>query len=321
MNILKLFKMKKILYALMITGLVACGEEKGKPTLDELLKNGDKTGGKDKPITKEVEKTEEIALTDAEQKQYDSLVQALPVPLEIQFLIKDIGSHYDNTYLNPLENLENYSTDLQKAVNIGIYGADLGYTNLYDVQEDGLNYLGGVRSLAKDLNIDKFFEGDVITDLIKNSNNLDSLLVLTTSNFEKINVNLQENKRTHLGVLLLVGGWIEGLNLACEVSEHYPNKELKDRIGEQKEGLKVILQLLKFFEEHEYFKSLVQDLKGLSQEFEKVKIDVKSGGTEEVDMGGWFMTVDKSVTIITYSEEDLKSIAAKVASIRKKLID
>jgi hypothetical protein len=48
--------------------------------------------------------------------------------------------------------------------------------------------------LANDLSIGQFFDFTTIAKLATNSKNLDSLLLITTQNFNSINSYLQENK-------------------------------------------------------------------------------------------------------------------------------
>ena len=63
--------------------------------------------------------------------------------------------------LNSSDNLSKYNSNYQKALNLGIYGTDLGYTNIYEQNQDGIKYLSSIKSLAEGLNIGQFF--DILT--------------------------------------------------------------------------------------------------------------------------------------------------------------
>ena len=141
-------------------------------------------------------------------------------------MLKQSGSKYKNSILNSPDNLSKYNSNYKKALNMGIYGADLGYTNIYGQNMDGVQYLSAIKSLADDLNIGQFFDIATIAKLAANSNNLDSLLLVTTQNFNAINHYLQTENRSNLSILLLVGGWIEAMEIMCQVAEsqNFKNK-------------------------------------------------------------------------------------------------
>ncbi len=304
---------KLILASLTCSLLLSCGESEKKPSIEDLEATKDSL--------KTISETQKTEFTEEEKAEITQIFNSIPSPLEMSFLIKSIGSEYDVSYLNPSENVLNYTDTYDKALNLGIYGSDLAYTNIYNQNQDGLAYLSNVRSLAKDLSIDQFFASEVLTNLIKNSNNLDSLLVITTSNFEKINLHLQNQNREQLSVLLLTGGWIEGLSLACNVYNDKPNAELKDKIGEQKAGLEQLLQLLDYYKEDNKIAPFIADLKKLNEAYDAVKIEVIEGEPEIVEQDGIMMVVDNSETVISYSEEDFQNISATVKDIRKNIIE
>jgi hypothetical protein len=201
------------------------------------------------------------------------IASSIPSPLEISFLIKDLEIKYETSILNPPQNVTKYTTEYQRALNLGIYGTDLGYTNIYEKNEDALAYLNAIREVAEALKIGKFFDFEAIQKLASTRDNLDTLLLVTTKNLENINEHLQEKKRPDLTILILTGGWIESLFLTCEVTKKQPNVLLKTRIGEQKIILEQLLLLLSFYEEYNLeIKNLMQDLNKLNKIYENVKI-------------------------------------------------
>ena len=79
-----------------------------------------------------------------------------------------------------------------------MYGTDLGYTNIYEQNQDGVKYMASIKELADGLNIGQFFDIETIGRLATNSKNLDSLLLITTQNFNSINHYLQTQNRSNL---------------------------------------------------------------------------------------------------------------------------
>lgn len=249
------------------------------------------------------------------------ILQQIPSPLEISVLLKEAGKKYNVDYLNSPDNLPKYNSNFKKALNLGIYGTDLGYTNIYEQNQDGVKYISSIKSLADGLNIGQFFDIETIGRLATNSKNLDSLLLITTQNFNSINHYLQTQGRANLSVLLLTGGWLEAMHITCNVANSDPtNKELQEKIGEQKVILENIMLLLSFYQETDQnMASLLNDMKQLQAAFEKVNITYtyKESSFEIVD--GVMVIKDNSTTTIDITPEDIESIRSITSSIRTKI--
>ena len=177
-----------------------------------------------------------------------------------------------------------------------------------------------MRETANGLNIGQFFDFGTIKRLATNSNNMDSLLLITTTNFEKINRHLQDQERSNLSILILTGGWLEALYLTCEVVQKYPNQAFNERIGEQKVILDQLLLLLSFYNQDPSMQALISDLTSLQKHFEKVKITYTYKESTMKEVNGVLMVVDNSTSKIDMTSEDLKNIFESTGSIRKKII-
>lgn len=250
------------------------------------------------------------------------ILQQIPSPLEISVLLKESGKKYNVGYLNSADNLSKYNSNYKKALNLGIYGTDLGYTNIYEQNQDGLKYMTTIKSLADGLNIGQFFDIETIGRLATNSKNLDSLLLITTQNFNNINHYLQTQSRSNLSVLLLTGGWLEAMHITCNVAGTDPNnKELQEKIGEQKVILENIILLLSFYKESDQnMASLLTDMEGLKKVFDKVNIiyTYKESTFEVKD--GVMVIKDNSTTTIDITAENISDIRTISSTIRNKII-
>jgi hypothetical protein len=250
------------------------------------------------------------------------ILQRIPSPLEISVLLKESGRKYDAGILNNPNNLSKYNTNYKRALNLGVYGTDLGYTNIYEQNQDGLKYISSIKSLADGLNIGQFFDVETIGRLAANSRNLDSLLLITTQNFNSINAYLQSQNRANLSVLLLTGGWIEALHIVCAVAQNnLDNQQLRETIGGQKIILENIILLLSFYKDQdENMASLLTDLEALKRAYDNVKITYiyKESTFEVVD--GVMVIKDNSSSSIEITSEDITNIGNLTDSIRNKII-
>ncbi|MDH5598096.1 MAG: hypothetical protein OEY34_03170, partial [Cyclobacteriaceae bacterium] len=245
---------------------IAFGCDSKKPSEEEILKK-----------LSEKEDVSDAPAVDTEM--INGILQQIPSPLEISMLLKESGTKYDPTILNSANNLPKYNTNYQKALNLGIYGTDLGYTNIYERNQDGLEYMTSIKELADGLSIGQFFDVETIGRLATNSKNLDSLLLITTQNFNNINSYLQTQGRSNLSVLLLVGGWMEALHVTLKTADKNPgNTQLRDAIGEQQIVLESINMLLTLYKDSDAnMARLAEDLQPLMDEYATINIEVIKG--------------------------------------------
>jgi len=297
--------MKYVLAGVFAAILIACGS--GKKTDDAAFQ-----------ASLDSAKTADNQIDD---ELIEGVLQGIPSPIEISVLLKHSGRKYDHTMLNSPDNLPKYNNNYKMALNLGVYGTDLGYTNIYEQNQDGIKYLQPIEQLAQGLNIGQFFEVETIGRLAANSKNLDSLLLLTTKNFNDINIYLSTQSRSNLSVLLLSGGWLEALHITCELSSKDPsNKVLQETIGEQQIILEQIILLLKFYEADANMASLLKDMTNLQAAFEKIKITTvyKAPTSEVVD--GVVVVKDNSTTSVEITAADVDNIKNITTEIRNKII-
>ena len=298
--------MKKALFIITCLILASCGSNK-------------------KTALKEFEAVDTAALeeTGISEEVISDIIQQIPSPLEISVLLKEVGTRYNKDLLNSSSNTSKYNSNYKKALNLGIYGTDLGYTNIYNQNQDALFYLKSIRDLADGLSIGQFFDFGTISRLATNSNNLDSLLLITTQNFNNINSYLQEQKRSNLSVLLLAGGWLEALHISCQVNlANRGNKELEEKIGEQKIILENIMLLLSFYSKTDpAIGKLMEDIKALKDVYDQVEISYTYEEPTYEVIDGVLTIVDNSSSEIIITEQNINDITSITSSIREKIIN
>ncbi|MBK5278293.1 MAG: hypothetical protein JJE09_05455 [Bacteroidia bacterium] len=257
-----------------------------------------------------------------DQEVINSVLQQIPSPLEISVLLKESGNKYDISLLNSPDKHATYNSNYKKALNLGIFGTDLGYTNIYGQNQDGIKFLASIKSLADGLNIGQFFDIETIGRLASNSKNLDSLLLITTQNFNSINGYLQKQGRANLSVLLLSGGWIEAMHLTCDVAtKDAKNKQLQETIGEQKIILEQIVLLLSFYKDSdENMASLLRDMEELKGAFDNISITYTYKESTMEVINGVAVIKDNSTTTIQITEQDIAAIKTVTNTIRNKII-
>ena len=187
-------------------------------------------------------------------------------------------------------------------------------------QISNLEYLKVIKRLSDDLDIDQFFDFQTLKRLATNREDLDSLMFLSVSSYNRMSKNLRETSRSDLSALMVTGVWLEGLYLACKVNNFKPTQDLKERIGSQKVILRDLMDVIKFFKKKPDFAKLIRDFEQIEEAYEEVTITIEKGKKEEIMIDGIPTTVQGDFTVVTVSDEQLKEISELIIKIRNKLI-
>ncbi len=250
----------------------------------------------------------------------NNILQQIPSPIEMSSLVRESGAQYNKNMLNDPEAYSKYNNSFERALNLGIYGADLGYSNLYEENQQCILYVGAIKDLADELRIDQFFNFKMI-ERLADQRNLDSLLLISTQSYNQVNSYFQEQQRPGLSVLLLVGGWLEAMHITAQTAMHAThNKALMEKIGEQKIVIKSIVHLMDYFKNtDENFSKLYQELINLDKSFDSVTIETQYAPPTTVEEDGVVMTKDNSKSTINIDIETFNAIRDKVSAIRSEI--
>jgi len=249
-----------------------------------------------------------------------NVTQNISSHIETAALIKSLNVPFSKEHLASTE-VEGYNTQFNQALVLGIYGADLGYLNMYSKTTVALDYLTSIRKLANNLNVGQFFDFNTLQRLAKNNENLDSLMYISQRNFNQMDKYLRENNRSNLSTLMVAGGWIEGLYLSGKVFRNKPDPELREAIGEQKIILGDLMILLKNFEKDSDFASLIKKFERLNELFKDVTITIEKGEPERKVVDGRLVIQQNEKSVVSVSDKLLDKIISESIEIRNNLIN
>ena len=250
-----------------------------------------------------------------------NMISAIPNPVEMSSLLHKSGVVFSSDLLNPPDNVGKYNTNFKKALNLGIYGTDLVHMNIYDKAISSMLYLKNIKDLASDLKIEQFFDYSTLNRLSQNNKNIDSVLLITSRGFDRMNQFLQESKRTNISVLVGLGTWIESMYLASNYQKANNKEEILKRIAGQKYILEMVLQMLERYNKDENIKLLIQDLVPLKKEFDKVTTTFEYAAPTQTVQNGQKVVQDNSKSTIKITDETFKGITEAVNKIRIKVIN
>ncbi len=249
----------------------------------------------------------------------DGKIFSIPSPIQTAMLIKRTGANYSKAYLNPADKVNGYATRMQKALNLGVFGADLGYVTMYDQNQDAIAYFQAAQKLAEDLGVSGAFDKNLIERFKNNIGKQDSMLVLVSTAYRSADNFLKNNDRDDVGALIIAGGWIEALHFAVNVNKDKANEEVKQRVAEQKISLGNVIGLLETYAGQEEYAEILNSLRDLKSDFEGV--EYKYVYEKPVTDEGNKTTTLMSKTTVNITPEQLSSIGQKVESLRSIIVE
>lgn len=249
-----------------------------------------------------------------------NIVENISSPIEIAALIKNSGVPYTRSYLAPTDKVSQYSASFQHAFVLGIFGADLGYLNMYQKTSAMLDYLSAIKTLSDAIKIGQFFDFSTLKRLSTNNTNLDSLVYISLHNFNQMDKYLRENNRGSMSSLMISGAWIEGMYILTQVVKEKPTKELTDWVANQQVFLGDILSILKSYTRDPQYNDLYADFERIKEAYSGVSITYEQAEPEVVEQDGMQMIVQKDKTIINMSDETLKKIIETIADVRNSYL-
>ena len=255
------------------------------------------------------------------EEAMEEIVQNVSSPIEMAALIKEIGTPFSIDYLSTTEFVDMYNTSYQMAYILGVFGADLGYLNIYDKNTQIVDYLTSINKLADGIRIGQFFDFTTMKRLATSRDDVDSLMYISVNSFNNMDSYLRENQRGHLSALMITGIWIEGMYLVTQVAKENPDPALYNRIGEQKLNLNNLFLILNAYHSQQQIKDIIDVLNEIKVEFDDVDITYEMGEPEIVEKDGLIMIVQNEKSIVHITDEQIQSIISKTEEVRNKLIE
>ena len=280
--------------------------------------SSDSTDESDQLDSAEVTEEAEPAAEETKVKKSGKVFYTIPSPLELTSIIKKAGADYDKSICNSVDNLSNYLTQTSMALNLGIYGADLSYSSIFEQTQETMHYFVACKRLADDLGITSAFGESTVKRIQKNLNSRDSLISIISDSYWETDAYLKENNRSSTSALVVAGGWIEGLYISVNIAAKTENnKDIVSRIGEQKLTLGNLIAMLQHYTDEEV-KPIVADLQELRDTYDGVEI--RYTRKDPVTDSKSKITTLQTTSEIIIGEDELAAITEKVKSIRNNIV-
>jgi predicted outer membrane protein len=226
---------------------------------------GNKKSGEQEQAAGDTLNKEEIA------QDVKEVVYPLPTPFEMTKMLNEIGAKYIGSALNPANKAEKYFTEKSKAINLGIYAADVAYCATYDKKQETQNYLKALKTLVDGLGISIDYSKMLTEEFKEKVNNKDTLTKVITNTIYDTYQFLNEKNNPDLAVMMVSGMWIELMYIATHIStDTYDNTGMVQIIAKQKDSLTKLLEILAQRNSNADIKSLESELQVLKPVYDKV---------------------------------------------------
>lgn len=252
------------------------------------------------------------------QTSFNGKLFSIPSPVLTTLLFKEINAPYTPSILIDKLEVDTRNDEYSRSLYLGVLSADLGYTSLYNDNTRIVKYLVAVEKLATDLGLDKNFNKDFMQRYESNVSKTDSLIQLSTEAFKYADSYLKNNDRFETSLLILIGGWVETIHLASQLSKNLKTDLLITRIGEQKQTLETIISVLIDQNIDEKKPELLNAFKALDSAYQNVAMHYNYS-EPSIDINNKMTTLNHSITF-EVPEKTLEEIRTKVEAIRNLIV-
>jgi hypothetical protein len=234
----------------------------------------------------------------------------LPSALQIAYVFKKSGASFIPSLLNSKSKAQEYNTNnYKRAVNFGIYSADLAYCLFSKKYEESKEYLKACKETGSFLGLNQAFESDNIAQRFdKNISNEDSVVKIVSNVQLKTDLMLEQNQQKHITVIAFAGAWVESLHIALAVNAKEKNKKILGSVMEQLALCPVIIKALKNHNDSEpEIGNLIASIEEINGRFNSIEAVQKSiESDEEIDFNT-LTVADSELNVITDLVKNLRA--------------
>ena len=217
------------------------------------------------------------------EKQIGDNVYPLPTSADVIKMLTELDVGYIIGISNPVDNAPKYLTGKSRAINLGIYGADLSYATLYNVQQAVINYLNAIRVLANELNLSQIYDEALYNKIKENFDKRDELVHILTDAFNNTYTFLSNNDQEALAMLVVGGAWVEGMYITTHISESVYHVEGIVRVMiDQNKSFELFLEIAKPYETDPMVSEFIRELQPVRDVYAGISTSLSLKNVEDI---------------------------------------
>jgi hypothetical protein len=206
----------------------------------------------------------------------------LPTSFEVTTLLVEAGASYILDLCNNVDNVDKYINLKSKALNLGVFGADLSYAATYRQTQETMQYLNASARLIDELQIGSF-DKELVDEVEANIDNVDSLINLISDSFYKTYEYLNRNEQDELSILVMAGSWIEAMYITTQISIiSADNAKIVEIINEQSSTLDKLLEVMVPVSENDMSAPVYAGLSSIQEIYQSADGDISGDQLEKL---------------------------------------
>ena len=202
----------------------------------------------------------------------DYLIDKLVLSDEMIGLLAETDkSLFDENLLNSPENAKYYNTSRTRAVNMGVYGAELNYLIHFSQSQFSMKYVVASKQIADQIGVAMAFDQDAVREYQSNVESNDSLITVIFGVYDNARRMLKNEEQFMLSSLVIVGSWVENMYITTTLFKRIQSTSLKSKIVtkilEQKDYLSQIVEAVELLDEGDnvFVTELLQSLNAINK--------------------------------------------------------
>ena len=255
--------------------------------------------------------------------QLAEISYSVPTPNELFEIVKSLGGELNVELINSLDNKDNYVDLKSKALNFGVYSADLGYMSCFENGIEFLKYTKAIENLGNELGISEVFDQELMDRISANEEDFDSLFSISNQTYFDSYLYLEENKKGQELSLIIIGGYIESLYIITNLVESYNDEDpIIERIGDQKLVLENIIEFCAQYADVTAVSEALSDIMQLRDIFDDNMTFIEDDAANEekmadADENG--ISTLKSSGRYVMNEKTFDTVKAKITELRNNI--
>lgn len=216
--------------------------------------------------------TEGISTTGTIMLQGNVMIIPPPAILSHEIAKQDIG--FESQSVSNPDHPEIWTSELKKALNLGVLGADLSYLINHNQSTLIPRYLAAIRQLTDDLGISNEIDPELLQQIESGLENPANVLGLQGVFFRNLESYLRKNNRNAISTYILLGGWIEALHQLANPADSISGHPLDRFLVEQTYSARGVRSLLDSVQSESFvpigssFNKLCEALEDLEKNYE-----------------------------------------------------
>jgi len=219
----------------------------------------------------------------------------------IQVLSKQTNL-YNEVILNDVKKIHEYESSKAKAINLGVYGADLNCIIHFNQIPVSFKFLICTKQLSDQIGVSMAFDKKAVDKFNGNVDQKDTLINIVSSAYDVIKKYLRNDDQFQVATLVMTGSWVENMHLTLNLLDKFTNEQDKTliltNILNQKGYLKNLVTLLALLNDQK--DATLQDLQNSLNGINTVLVQIKS---------------------VTLSPKDVLKLKEKIEVLRQNLVE